>query len=295
MPLGQRLGNLIGVTVPFVGILVALVLTWQSLVGVREILLLVVLYVVSSLGTSVGFHRLLTHRSFETYRPVKYVLAILGELGLQGSVISWVASHRKHHAHADVEGDPHSPHLNGSGFLAGLMGFWHAHMGWLLTRGHQADPGHYAKELVEDRGMRIISRAFPLIAIGGLALPFGIGYLHGGTLKAGLACLVCGGLARVFLWHHVTFSVNSLCHMFGSQEFDTGDHSTNFFWLAIPSMGEAWHNNHHAFPRSARHGLRWWQADPSALVIRGMAAVGLAWNVIQISPERQQQKVLQPT
>jgi stearoyl-CoA desaturase (Delta-9 desaturase) len=293
MPLSQRVGNLFGVTVPFVGALTALVLAWQRLVGVRELVLLVVLYVLSALGTSVGFHRLLTHRSFETYRGVKYVLAILGTLSVQGTVVAWVASHRKHHAHADAEGDPHSPHVEGGGFLAGLMGLWHAHMGWLLARGHRADPARYAKDLIEDRGMRVIARAFPLIVLAGLALPFGIGLGLGGTIEAGLAALVVGGFARVFLWHHVTFSVNSLCHFFGSRQYETEDRSTNLFWLALPSMGEAWHNNHHAFPRSAVHGLRWWQLDPSALVIRAMAAVGLAWNVIEISPERQRQKAHQ--
>jgi stearoyl-CoA desaturase (delta-9 desaturase) len=166
-------------------------------------------------------------------------------------------------------------------------------MGWLLTRGHQADPARYAKDLIEDRGMRVIGRAFPLIVVAGFALPFGIGFVLGGTLRAAFAALVCGGLARVFLWHHVTFSINSLCHVFGSRQFGTPDRSTNLFWLALPSMGEAWHNNHHAFPRSARHGLRWWQLDPSAFVIRAMAAVGLAWNVIEITPERQRQKSLQ--
>jgi stearoyl-CoA desaturase (delta-9 desaturase) len=294
MPRSQRLGNLIGVTVPFAGALAALALAWQEVVGFRELALLAVLYVLTALGTSVGFHRLLTHRSFETYVPVKYALAILGSMSVQGSVVKWVASHRKHHAHADAEGDPHSPHVEGGGFFAGLAGLWHAHMGWLLTRGHRADPGRYAKDMLDDRGMLVIGRAFPLIVLAGLALPFGIGFALGGTLEAALACLVCGGFARVFLWHHVTFSINSLCHVFGSRHFGTDDRSTNLFWLALPSMGEAWHNNHHAFPRSARHGLRWWQLDPSALVIRVMAAVGLAWNVIEISPERQRQKALQP-
>jgi stearoyl-CoA desaturase (delta-9 desaturase) len=294
MSLSQRVGNLFGVTVPFIGALVALVLAWERIVGVRELAILAVLYVLSALGTSVGFHRLLTHRSFETYRGVKYVLAILGSLSVQGSVVRWVASHRKHHAHADSEGDPHSPHVEGGGFFEGLRGLWHAHMGWLLTRGHRADPARYAKDLLEDRGMLLIGRAFPLIVLAGFAVPFGIGFGLGGTAQAGLAALVCGGLARVFLWHHVTFSVNSLCHVFGSRQFGTDDRSTNLFWLALPSMGEAWHNNHHAFPRSARHGLRWWQLDPSALVIRALAAVGLAWNVVEISPERQRQKALSP-
>jgi stearoyl-CoA desaturase (Delta-9 desaturase) len=286
----QRIGNLIGVTIPFAGFLVALALSWRRLVGPADIAILTAMYTASALGATLGFHRLLTHRSFETYKPVKYVLAVLGSLSVQGSVIRWVASHRKHHAHADHEGDPHSPHAHGAGLAAGLRGLWHAHVGWLLGRGHQADARRYARDLLDDRGMVAISRAFPAIVAAGLVLPFGLGYLLTGTLRGGFTGLVCGGLVRIFLFHHVSFSVNSLCHFFGARRFETGDRSTNFFWLALPSMGEAWHNNHHAFPRSARHGLRWWELDPCGLVIRAMRRLGLAWNVIEIPLERQRQK-----
>jgi stearoyl-CoA desaturase (delta-9 desaturase) len=287
MPTRQRISNLLGVTVPFIGLLVALAFTWERLIGPRELAILAIMYVLSALGNSVGFHRLLTHHSFETYRPVKYVLAVLGSLSVQGPVIKWVASHRKHHAHADSEGDPHSPHGFGTGAWASVRGLVHSHVGWLLTAGHQADPRRYARDLMEDRGMVAISRAFPLIVAAGLLVPFGVGYLLAGNIAGGLAGLVCGGLVRVFLYHHVTFSVNSVCHFFGSRRFPTDDESTNVFWLALPSMGEAWHNNHHAFPRSAVHGLRWWEVDPSALVIRGLRKLGLAWNVIEIPAERQ--------
>ena len=290
MPTPQRIGNLIGVTVPFAGLFIALFLTWERLIGPRELAILAVMYVLSALGNSVGFHRLLTHRSFETFRPVKYVFAVLGSLAVQGPVIKWVASHRKHHAHADAEGDPHSPHGFGEGFRASVRGLFHSHVGWLLTSGHQADPRRYARDLIEDRGMVAISRAFPLIVAGGLLVPFALGYAWSGNLGGALAALVCGGLVRVFLYHHVTFSVNSVCHFFGSRRFATDDESTNVFWLALPSMGEAWHNNHHAFPRSATHGLRWWEVDPSALLIRSLRRVGLAWNVIEIAPERQRQR-----
>ncbi len=290
MPTHQRIGNLLGVTLPFAGLFVALVLTWERLIGPRELAILAVMYVLSALGNSVGFHRLLTHHAFETYRPVKYVLAVLGSLSVQGPVIKWVASHRKHHAHADAEGDPHSPHGFGSGLRASVRGLVHSHVGWLLTTGHQADPRRYARDLLDDRGMVVISRAFPVIVAAGLLVPFGVGYLLTGTVAGGTAALVCGGLVRVFLYHHVTFSVNSVCHFFGSRRFATDDESTNVFWLALPSMGEAWHNNHHAFPRSAVHGLRWWEVDPSALVIRGLQRLGLAWNVVEIPAERQRQK-----
>jgi stearoyl-CoA desaturase (delta-9 desaturase) len=287
MPLRQRIGNLVGVLVPFFAFAGVIVLTWQELVGVVDIALLVVMYMLSGLGATVGFHRLLTHRSFQTYKPVEYLFAVLGSLSVEGSVIDWVADHRKHHAHADAQGDPHSPYGHGTGLRGSLRGLWHAHVGWLLTGGHQADAGRYAKDLVADRGMRVISRAFPLIVLAGLAIPFAIGYLLSGALAGALTALLWGGLARVFLFHHVSFSVNSICHFFGSRRFDTEDHSRNVFWLALPSFGEAWHNNHHAFPRSARHGLRWWEVDPSAIVIRAMRRVGLAWNVVEIPPERQ--------
>jgi len=290
VPKTQRIGNLIGVTVPFAGVLAAFVLSWNRLIGLPEITVMAAMYIVSALGATLGFHRLLTHRSFETYRSVKYVLAVLGSLSVQGSVIRWVASHRKHHAHADQDGDPHSPYDVGGGIAKGLRGLWHAHVGWLLTRGHHADARRYARDLLEDRGMVVISRAFPLIVATGLLVPAGLGYLFTGSVRGAVTGLVCGGLVRVFLFHHVAFSVNSVCHFFGVRRFETEDQSTNVFWLALPSMGEAWHNNHHAFPRSAKHGLRWWEVDPCAFVIGGMRRLGLAWNVVEIPPERQRQK-----
>jgi stearoyl-CoA desaturase (delta-9 desaturase) len=294
VPQRQRIGNLIGVTVPFAGVIAALVLSWNRLIGVHDITVMAVMYIVSALGATLGFHRLLTHRSFETYRSVKYVLAVLGSLSVQGSVIRWVASHRKHHAHADHEGDPHSPHDVRGGIAKSLRGLWHAHVGWLLSRGHHADARRYAKDMLEDRGMVAISRAFPLIVAAGLLVPAGLGYLFTGSVRGAVTGLVCGGLVRVFLFHHVAFSVNSVCHFFGVRRFETQDHSTNVFWLALPSMGEAWHNNHHAFPRSAKHGLRWWEVDPCGLVIGGMRRIGLAWNVVEIPPERQRQKEIVP-
>ena len=283
-----------GLTVPFVAFVAVIVFTWHELVGPFDLAILVVMYTASALGATIGFHRLLTHHAFQTYKPIEYLFAVLGTLSVEGSVISWVASHRKHHAHADAEGDPHSPYGHGTGFRAALRGLWHAHAGWLLTRGHQADADRYAPDLVEDRGMQLINRAFLPIVATGLALPFALGYLVTGGMAGALTALLWGGLARVFLFHHASFSVNSICHFFGRRRFATEDHSTNVFWLALPSMGEAWHNNHHAFPRSAYHGLRWWELDVSALVIRAMRRAHLAWNVIEVSPARQRQRELHP-
>jgi stearoyl-CoA desaturase (Delta-9 desaturase) len=290
VPVRQRIGNLLGVAIPFAAFVTAVVLLWGRAVGVADIAILVVGYAIAMFGITVGWHRLLTHGAFRTSRPVRYVFAIAGTFSVQGSVIDWVASHRKHHAHADEDGDPHSPYGFGSGFWAAVRGLWHAHVGWLFTRGHDSDQKRYAPELVEDRGMVVIDRAFPALVAAGLALPAAIGFVVEGTLGGALTALLWGGLVRVFLGHHVTFSINSICHFFGTRRFETDDRSTNVFWLAPLSFGEAWHNNHHAFPRSAHHGLRWWEVDPGGLLIRALRRLRLVWDVVEISPERQLEK-----
>jgi stearoyl-CoA desaturase (Delta-9 desaturase) len=212
----------------------------------------------------------------------------MGSLSVQGSVLDWVADHRKHHAHADQEGDPHSPHV---GHGSGLRGLWHAHTGWLLENQGQADWKRYASELYEDRHMRRIGRNFPVLVLVSLLLPTLAGYvLDGFTLRGALLGLIWGGLVRIFLVHHVTWSVNSICHFFGRRRFEIEDRSTNVAWLSLVSFGESWHHNHHAFPRSAYHGLRRWELDPSGWVISVLQRLGLAWNVVRITPERQRQK-----
>jgi len=289
MPRAERLANLGAVFVPVIGVLVAIVLLWNSWVDSIDIGILVGLYVVTAMGVTVGFHRLLTHRAFQVHRPTQYLFAILGSLAVQGSVMDWVADHRKHHAHTDKEGDPHSPHV---GHGSGLKGLWHAHSGWLMETHGQADWKRYAKDLYEDKGMRVIGRRFPYIVLLSLLIPTLLGFvLHGFTLEGAVRGYVWGGLVRIFFVHHVTWSVNSICHFFGRRRFDVEDHSTNVAWLAIPSFGESWHHNHHAFPRSATHGLGRWEIDLSALLIRGMRGVGLAWDVVEISPERQASKL----
>jgi stearoyl-CoA desaturase (delta-9 desaturase) len=279
--------NLAGVIVPFVAFLGALVLLWNRAVGPLDLGILAGMYLLAGVGVTVGFHRLLTHRAFETHRPLKYVFAVLGSLSVQGPVITWVADHRKHHAHTDEEGDPHSPHV---GHGSGLRGLLHAHVGWLMNSMGRAERRRYAPELMEDAGMRRINRSFELIVLAGLAIPFALGYLLGGTLTAALTALLWGGLVRIFLLHHVTWSINSVCHFFGRRRFATDDHSTNVFWLALPSLGESWHHNHHAFPRSAQQGMRRWELDPSGALIRLLERLGLAWNVVRITPERQRQR-----
>jgi stearoyl-CoA desaturase (Delta-9 desaturase) len=282
----ERTANLAGVVLPFIGTLAAIVMLWNRAVDLTDLIVLLVMYLATAIGITVGFHRLLTHRAFASYPWVERTFAVLGSLSVQGSVMDWVADHRKHHAHTDREGDPHSPHI---GHGSGLSGLWHAHVGWLLETQGQADWKKYAAELYEDPAMRMIGRRFPQLAVLSLLIPAVAGWmLHDFTLGGALRGLVWGGLVRIFFVHHVTWSVNSVCHFFGSRRFDLDDHSTNVGWLAVLSLGESWHHNHHAFPRSAYHGLRWWEVDPSGLIIGAMQKLGLAWNVVRITPERQQ-------
>jgi stearoyl-CoA desaturase (delta-9 desaturase) len=291
MTTAHRTFNLIGVIVPLLAVVAGILLLWNTLVDWSDLLGLMIMYVITGFGVTVGFHRMLTHRSFATFKPVQYLFAILGSMAVQGPVIAWVADHRKHHAHTDQEGDPHSPHGHGSGFKGAVKGLWYAHMGWLFDRQGDASYRKYARDLVEDAGFRRINKLFPFWLALGIAIPAALGYAIEGTLAAAATGALWGGLVRIFLLHHVTWSINSVCHFFGTRRFEVEDHSTNVFWLAPLSFGESWHHNHHAFPRSAMHGLRWWEVDPTAWVIRAMKATKLAWNVVEITPERQEQKL----
>jgi stearoyl-CoA desaturase (delta-9 desaturase) len=287
----EKYANLAAVVVPFLAFAAAVALTWNDLVGPTDLAIFAGLYLFSALGVTIGYHRLLTHRSFETSRPVRYLLAIMGQTAVQGPVVDWVADHRKHHAFTDEEGDPHSPHGHGGGFKGALHGLYHAHVGWLFETQGRADRRRYARDLMDDPIMKRISKAFLVNAALGLVLAFGLGLAISGSLTGGLTALLWGGLVRIFFLHHVTWSINSVCHFFGRRRFAVDDHSTNVFWLALPSLGESWHHNHHAFPRSARHGLRWWEVDISGLIILAMKRVGLARDVVTVSPEKQAQRL----
>jgi stearoyl-CoA desaturase (delta-9 desaturase) len=290
LSVGHRAANLIVVLVPFAGFIAALALLWDSWVGWTDVAILFVMYFVTLAGVTVGYHRMLTHRSFKTYKPIRWFFAALGAMGVEGPAITWVADHRKHHAFADEDGDPHSPHGHGPGFRGAVAGLWHAHIGWMFKFDGRAEPRRYAPDLVKERAMRIISALFvPLVGVS-LAIPFALGWLITGRIGGGLTALLWGGLVRIFLLHHMTWSINSVCHYFGRKRFATDDESRNVFWLAIPSLGEAWHNNHHTFPTSASHGLRWYEVDIAGLLIRLMERVGLAWDVVKISSERQTAK-----
>jgi stearoyl-CoA desaturase (delta-9 desaturase) len=268
---------------------------WQlsdSLLGWNDIFVFLLLYVLTGLGVTVGFHRLFTHRAFKTTRWIRAVLAILGSAAIEGPVISWVADHRKHHAFADREGDPHSPHVDhGQGWRGAIRGLLHAHVGWLFIHTHRGRHARYAPDLLADAIVSWVDRTFLVWALGGLFTAFGLGWLFGGTVQDGLTGLLWGGAVRMLVLHHVTYSVNSLCHFFGRRRFCTDDQSRNLAWLAPLSLGEAWHNNHHAFPTSAAHGLRCRELDPSAVVIGVLERVGLAWDVVRVSPERQAAKL----
>ena len=294
----ERLDRIVTGTVtivPFLLLGVAAWQAWQSLLMWHDIVVFAVMYVLTGLGITVGFHRHFTHRAFATSKPVRATLAILGTAAIEGPITAWVADHRKHHAFSDQFGDPHSPHVDhGKGLRGALRGLAHAHVGWLFLHTQRGNKQRYAPDLVKDPLISFIDRTTLWWIALGLALPFGLGYALGGTLTAALTGLLWGGAVRVVLLHHVTYSINSLCHFFGRQRFDSDDHSRNLAWLAPFSFGEAWHNNHHAFPTSAAHGLRWYERmlDPSAIVIGAMERLGLVWDVVKISKERQAAKLV---
>jgi stearoyl-CoA desaturase (Delta-9 desaturase) len=278
---------------PILALGVAVQQAWNGLLRPSDAVVFAILYVLTGLGVTVGFHRLLTHRSFKADRVVRGVLAILGSAAIEGPAISWVADHRKHHQFSDRHGDPHSPHVDhGVGWTGALRGLLHAHVGWLFRHDQRGSRARYAPDLLDDPVVRFVDRTFVLWALVGLAVPFGLGVAIGGSVVAGLTGLLWGGAVRMFVLHHVTYSINSICHVFGRRQFRTSDESRNVFWLAPLSFGESWHNNHHAFPTSAAHGLGRWQVDPSALVIRAMERCGLARDVVRVSPERRRKAAL---
>jgi stearoyl-CoA desaturase (Delta-9 desaturase) len=284
----DRVANVVVTVVPIGLVGMAAWMAWGGALHWPDLVVLAVTYLLTGLGVTVGFHRLLTHRSFKTSSAMRALLAALGSAAIEGPVIEWVANHRKHHQFSDQPGDPHSPHVDhGHGLKGALVGLFHAHVGWIFKGEAMANEERYAKDLLADPVVRFIDRTFLLWVLAGFAVPFGLGVALTGSIVGGLTGLLWGGAVRLFLVHHATFSINSLCHFFGRQRFATGDESRNLLWLAIPTLGEAWHNNHHAFPTSARHGLRWWQLDPSAWLIAGMERSGLAWDVIHVSHERE--------
>ena len=262
----EKILTVVSVIAPLLGTLLAISLLWQHLVSGRDLAILGGMYVVTALGITVGYHRMLTHRSFAAHPVVRFVFLVLGSMALQGPPLDWASIHIEHHAHTDTDDDPHSP----------VAGFFHAHLGWLVTH-QQANPTVYGTWLLKDRLVMAVSKTFVLWTVLGFVIPY---------LLGGWTGVLWGGLVRIFLLNHVTWSVNSVCHTFGTRMFETNDQSRNHWLVGLLALGEGWHNNHHAFPRSAFHGLRWWQLDLSALLIRALERVGLAWKVVRVSDAR---------
>jgi stearoyl-CoA desaturase (delta-9 desaturase) len=266
---------------------------WNRELHWRDLAIFLIMYIPTGLGVTIGFHRLLTHRAFKTSPWMRGVLAVCGTMSVEGPVISWVADHRKHHAYTDRLGDPHSPHVDhGGGWRGAIRGLAHAHVGWLFDHTQRGARDRFAPDLISDPVVSFVDATFILWSLIGLAIPFGLGVLIGGTVGAGLEAMLWGGAVRILVLHHVTYSINSLCHFFGRRRFDTGDHSRNLLWLAPLSFGEAWHNNHHAFPTSAFHGMGRSELDLSGVVIAGLERAGLVWDVQRVAPERQAAKAL---
>jgi stearoyl-CoA desaturase (delta-9 desaturase) len=277
----QKVVMLIVTLGPLAGLALAIAMLWGNGFAASDAVAFVTMYVVSILGVTVGYHRMLTHAGFDAKPWVRNSWAALGSLAVEGAPLNWVADHRRHHAHSDEEGDPHSPHLHGDESTWGMLkGLWHAHVGWMLNRTDDSDPARWAPDMLKLRGIVVISRWWPAFAVLSIVvIPALIGYAISGTLMGAFTGFLWGGPVRLMVGHHITWSTNSICHVFGSRPFDSGDRSTNNWMLAILSMGESWHNNHHAFPSSAVHGLRWWQVDITAMVIRTMEKLRLVSNV----------------
>ena len=271
------LTTLIGVTVPLAGLGVGMYLAWGWGFGWVDFGLLVGMYLASMLGITVGFHRLFTHRAFQTVRPIQVLLGACGSMSFQGPLLDWVGRHRLHHQHSDHVGDPHSPYPHGPGLWGLFRGFWHSHIGWAFSPMPDG-LDRYAGDLRRDKLIRIVSALFPLWALLGVLIPSAIGLAFGG-LPGALTGFLWGGLVRILLGHHATWCVNSVCHLWGKKPYVNGDESRNNLFVGVVALGEGWHNNHHAFPSSARHGLRWWQLDVSYYLIRLLMLCRLAWKV----------------
>jgi len=275
----SRAVTLVAVVGPPLGVVSAAGLLWGVAVRPLDLVCFAVLYVATGLGITVGYHRLFTHRSFEAGPLLRVTLAVLGAMTLQGPLTQWVTDHRKHHARSDVHGDPHSPHLSGGGLIGTVRGLAHAHVGWLFSTKGMERGAAYGGDLYADPTIRLVDRCYLLWVVCSLGLPFLAGWAVGGRLALGLEAMVWGGPVRIFAFEHATFAVNSVCHTFGRRPYDAGDESRNNWVVAVLTFGEGWHNNHHAFPRSARHGLERHQLDASWLVIRTLERLGLARGV----------------
>ncbi len=287
--LGSQIVTLIAVVVPAIGLLSAMGLLWGVAFNWVDLATFVVFYVLTGLGITVGFHRLFSHKSFKCKPWVRAYWAIIGSMAMQGPITQWVTDHRKHHALSDREGDPHSPHVHGHGFIQRIHGFAHSHFLWMFTTKGMERGRKYGRDMYDDPMIRMVDRLYMVWVLLTLGIPFLIGYLAGGfSVAKGAECLVWGALVRIFAYDHATWSVNSICHTIGKRPYHTRDQSRNNWFVAALVFGEGWHNNHHAFPGSAVHGLEKRQIDISAMTINAMKRLGLAWDVKSPSPALRQ-------
>ncbi len=283
----SKIVTFVAVVVPPLGVAVAIWGLWGVAVSPVDLITMAVFYIACGLGITVGYHRLFSHRSFKTTPSIRAVFSILGAMTIQGPLTQWVTDHRKHHAHSDDLGDPHSPHVGREGEHGRrFVGLWWAHMGWLFRTKGMERGEQWGRDLYSDTLIRRVDRLYMLWVALSVGLPFLIGWAFHGTLLGGVQTMVWAGLIRIFLFQHSTWAINSVCHTFGKRSYRTADHSRNVWLLAIPSFGEAWHNNHHAFPGSAVHGVDRRQPDMSAWVITMLEKMGLAWDVKRMAPGR---------
>jgi len=283
--LRSRRHHVLAITLaPLLGFAAAVWLLWGRAVGVEEVLLLAGMWTASGLAGTVGFHRLFAHRSFRARPAVRIGLAILGSMAGQGPVIYWAALHREHHQYSDRPGDPHSPHLHDQTLRGRLAGAWHSHIGWMFSH-RLPNSARYTPDLLEDKALVRVNNLYFVWLLLGLAIPTVVGGLWRGSLLGAFYGFLWGGLARLFIGEHLIWSVNSLCHLYGTRPHRVLDHSANNVWLSVFTFGESLHNNHHAFPSSAIFGLSWWQPDPGAWLIRGLEKLGLVWHVKKPSPQ----------
>ncbi len=273
------------VIVPFAAFLAAIPVAWGWGMSWTDVILFVGFYYLSGLGVTVGYHRLFTHNSFKANRPLRIACAVAGSLAIEGPVIRWVADHRRHHAYSDKEGDPHSPWRYGEDTRALIKGLGWAHLGWMFDELH-TNRDKYTPDLLRDRDIRVVNALFPVLLIVSLLAPAAIGGLVAGSWAGALSAFFWASLVRVFLLHHVTWSINSICHAIGERPFAARDKSANFWPLAILSFGESWHNMHHADPTAARHGVLRGQLDSSARMIWLFEKLGWASDVRWPKPER---------
>jgi stearoyl-CoA desaturase (delta-9 desaturase) len=282
---GARILIAVFVGVPFLALLAAVPLAWGWGLGWHDVVIGGVFYVVSGLGVTVGFHRYFTHRSFKAVPSVHIALAVAGSLAMEGPVLNWVANHRRHHKYSDRDGDPHSPWRFGTDWKALAKGLAYAHMGWYFDR-NQTSRQRFCPDLLADRGIRRVSRAFPLLTAASLLLPPLAGGLWSMSWQGALTAFFWASLVRIAMLQHVTWSINSICHTFGKEAFEVRDKSRNVAWLAILSFGESWHNLHHSDPTCARHGVLKGQLDSSARLIWVLEKLRLASDVRWPDAER---------